>query len=323
MRNATLYHYQIPTHSGIVLVKTTLNVREGLIVCLEEQGKIGWGEIAPLPTFSQESLDTAKQQTQTWLNTWLNTQEIPLESLAPSVAFGLSMALCELRGELADTGNFSSVPLYTGDMHRFQTQISHSNIAKMKIGREEPAKEGKIAAHLLTTFPDLRLRLDANRAWSLSQAVEFAEQITNTARHRIQFIEEPCHNPVLSKQFAEQCQIAIAWDETLREENILMTASPYVRAIVLKPMLTGSMQKCLELIQQAHYQGLQCVISSSLESSLGLTQLARLAHQYTPNTLAGLDTLHLMQYQLLRRWADSPIPLIGLESDYIQEITLD
>jgi O-succinylbenzoate synthase len=37
------------------------------------------------------------------------------------------------------------------------------------------------------------------------------------------------------------------------------------------------------------------VISSSIESSLGLTQLARIAAWLTPQTLPGLDTLALMR----------------------------
>jgi O-succinylbenzoate synthase len=43
------------------------------------------------------------------------------------------------------------------------------------------------------------------------------------------------------------------------------------------------------------------VISSSIESSLGLTQLARIAAWLTPQTLPGLDTLALMRAQLVRR----------------------
>ncbi|VEI45101.1 O-succinylbenzoate synthase [Actinobacillus equuli] len=93
-------------------------------------------------------------------------------------------------------------------------------------------------------------------------------------------------------------------------------------AIVIKPTLVGSLQKCIRLIEQAHQQGLIAVISSSIESSLGLTQLARFAQQYTPQTTPGLDTLDLMQYQLLRPWKDSNLPIAELDSPFVQEIML-
>ena len=62
------------------------------------------------------------------------------------------------------------------------------------------------------------------------------------------------------------------------------------------------------------------VISSSIESSLGLTQLARIAKQYTPEMVAGLDTLNLMQQQLLRRWQGSDLPLADENSEFLRLI---
>ena len=169
-------------------------------------------------------------------------------------------------------------------------------------------------------FPDLQLRLDANRAFSLKQAVKFAEKIAKPLRSRIQFIEEPCQTPSLSRQFAEMTGIHIAWDESVREPHFLVKDEPNLTAIVIKPTLTGSFEKCVSLIQQAHSQGISAVISSSIESSLGLTQLARIAKQYTPDMVAGLDTLHLMQWQLLRRWQGSDLPLIDENSEFLRLI---
>ncbi len=62
---------------------------------------------------------------------------------------------------------------------------------------------------------------------------------------------------------------------------------PNLTAIIIKPTLVGSLEKCVNLIQQAQKQGLVAVISSSLESSLGLTQLARIAQQYTQTVCRG------------------------------------
>ena len=61
-------------------------------------------------------------------------------------------------------------------------------------------------------------------------------------------------------------------------------------------------------------------MSSCIESSLGLTQLARIAKQYTPDMVAGLDTLHLMQWQLLRQWQGSDLPLIEENSEFLRLI---
>ncbi|HHW7569743.1 TPA: o-succinylbenzoate synthase [Mannheimia haemolytica] len=323
MRKVKLYRYQLPIRTGVVLRKQPLKERQGLLVCLQEQEKVGWGEIAPLPSFSQESLEQAENQTVNWLKAWQKEEPEMLEQLFPSVAFGLSCALAELNNKLGEQANNQSAVLCYGDLEKLHTafrQSSHS-IGKLKIGLN-PEQEGEQANLLLHTFPNLRLRLDANRLWSLEQAVKFAEKIANKHKHRIQFIEEPCQTPELSRQFATQTDIAIAWDETVREANFLVKKEPNLTAIIIKPTLVGSLEKCVNLIQQAHSQGLAAVISSSLESSLGLTQLARIAYQYTPNNVPGLDTLNLMQHQLLRAWHGSSLPLVGLESEFVREVVV-
>lgn len=66
-------------------------------------------------------------------------------------------------------------------------------------------------------------------------------------------------------------------------------------------------------MQAAHALGLTAVISSSIESSLGLTQLARIAAWLTPDTIPGLDTLDLMQAQRVRRWPGA-LPLVDVDA---------
>ena len=101
-----------------------------------------------------------------------------------------------------------------------------------------------------------------------------------------------------------------------------MQKAENLNAIVLKPTLIGSLNKCINLIKQAHQLGLNAVISSSIESTLGLSQLARIAQQYTPNMAPGLDTANLMQHQLIRPFAHTNLPLVSFDSAYLQEIPL-
>ncbi|STM38035.1 O-succinylbenzoate synthase [Escherichia coli] len=108
--------------------------------------------------------------------------------------------------------------------------------------------------------------------------------------------------------------IAIAWDESLREPDFAFVAEEGVRAVVIKPTLTGSLEKVREQVQAAHALGLTAVISSSIESSLGLTQLARIAAWLTPDTIPGLDTLDLMQAQQVRRWPGSTLPVVEVDA---------
>lgn len=316
MRRAALYRYSLPMEAGVVLRNQRLKTRDGLLIHLQQGEDQGWGEIAPLPEFSRETLAEAEAEALRWLQQWL-VDGNPCDSLLPSVAFGGSCALAELAHLLPQQADYRKAPLCSGDpdeLFDVLMAIPGEKIAKVKVGLYEAVRDGMIVNVLLEALPDLKLRLDANRSWTRAKADGFAKYVDPALRARIDFLEEPCRTRDESRAFALDTGIAIAWDESVREANFQVQAEPGVAAIVIKPTLVGSIERCRQLVEQAQAAGLQAVISSSIESSLGLTQLARLASWLTPHTLPGLDTLDLMQAQLLRAWPESALPLRGADS---------
>lgn len=316
MRRAQVYRWQIPMDAGVVLRERRLKTRDGLFVHLQQDECEGWGEISPLPGFSQESLDDAQSVLVAWAREWREGADPALPEV-PSAAFGISCALAELDGTLPQEANYRAAPLCTGDPDELFALLSAmpgEKVAKIKVGLYEAVRDGMVANLLLEAIPDLRLRLDANRAWTPLKAQQFAKYVNPAHRERIAFLEEPCKTRDDSRAFARETGIAIAWDESLREPDFQFVAEPGVSAVIIKPTLTGSLAKVREQVAAAHASGLTAVISSSIESSLGLTQLARIAAWLTPDTLPGLDTLNLMQTQLLRQWPASTLPCPGVEA---------
>ncbi|HEY3590047.1 MAG TPA: o-succinylbenzoate synthase [Buttiauxella sp.] len=316
MRRVELWRFQVPMDAGVVLRERRLKTRDGLLVRLTDGDKQGFGEISPLPGFSVETIDDAQQTALVWLQAWQRGGEIALPEM-PSVAFGLSCALAEISGELPHAADYRAAPLCTGDpdeLFAMLEALPGEKIAKVKVGLYEAVRDGMVVNLLLEAMPDLRLRLDANRAWTPLKAQQFAKYVNPDFRSRIAFIEEPCKTREQSREFARETGIAIAWDESLREPDFEFAAEPGLSAVVIKPTLTGSLAKVRQQVEQAHALGLTAVISSSIESSLGLTQLARISAWLTPQTLPGLDTLSLMQAQLVREWPGSPLPCWSLEN---------
>ncbi|MEB6378510.1 o-succinylbenzoate synthase [Leclercia adecarboxylata] len=316
MRRVQIYRWQVPMDAGVVLRERRLKTRDGLFVHLQHGGREGWGEIAPLPGFSRESLQEAEAALRAWCIAWRNG-EAPLLPGLPAVDFGISCAQAELDGTLPEQADYRAAPLCTGDpdeLFAVLAAMPGEKVAKIKVGLYEAVRDGMVANLLLEAIPDLRLRLDANRAWTPLKAQQFAKYVNPAWRDRIAFLEEPCKTRADSLAFARETGIAIAWDESLREDDFAFVAEPGVRAVVIKPTLTGSLAKVHEQVLAAHALGLTAVISSSIESSLGLTQLARIAARFTPDTIPGLDTLNLMQTQLLRSWPGSTLPCLGCEA---------
>lgn len=315
MRRAQVYRWQIPMDAGVVLRERRLKTRDGLFVYLRDGERDGWGEISPLPGFSLETLDEAQAALLAWANRWRQGEDLECPTL-PSVAFGVSCALAEINDELPQAADYRAAPLCTGDPDELVlklAEMSGEKVAKVKVGLYEAVRDGMVVNLLLEAIPDLTLRLDANRAWTLLKAQQFAKYVNPDYRSRIAFLEEPCKTRDDSRAFARETGIAIAWDESLREADFRFEAEPGLRAVVIKPSLTGSLARVKEQVAAAHALGLTAVISSSLESSLGLTQLARIAAWLTPQTMPGLDTLNLMQTQLVRCWPQSSLPCGGIE----------
>ena len=190
-------------------------------------------------------------------------------------------------------------------------------VAKIKVGMYEAIRDGMIVSLFLESIPDLTLRLDANRAWSLEKANKFASYISPSLRQRIAFIEEPCKTPGDSLSFAIDTGIAIAWDETLQEavraSDFSVRSLTGVKTLIMKPTLVGSLEKCMSLIEAAHQHGIQVVISSSLESSIGLNHLARFSQWQLPNETPGLDTMQLFAAQLEVTWPKCRLPVSTLD----------
>nr|WP_321458905.1 o-succinylbenzoate synthase [uncultured Vibrio sp.] len=319
MRKAKIYRYCLPMDSGVILRDNKLTERIGYIVELSDGVNVGLGEVAPLDGFSLESTDEAGIQLQDQAERWVAGLPIDYANMVPSVAFGLSMAQVELAGELPQDGQYQAAPLCTGDPDDLIPKLNAmegEKVAKVKVGLYEPIRDGMLVNLFLESIPQLTLRLDANRAWTPEKAQQFAKYVTPSLRQRISFLEEPCRSPGDSLSFAINTGIAIAWDETLqdaiRREDFRLEDLTGVKAIIIKPTLIGSVEFCIKLIEKAKALGMKAVISSSIESSIGLTQLARFAKWQLPEEIPGLDTIGLFKAQLEQGWPKCELPIISL-----------
>lgn len=232
------------------LYQYRINQRDGLILEYND----GWGEIAPLPGFSRETFDEAKQEILSILPT-LSSAKPKL----PSVQFGLSCAKTL----------FSLTPLKV-PLCAFQKPIENCTTLKLKIGHLNVAEAIGLVNHYKFKY---RLRLDCNRKWHLTEALHFASHFTS---HDFDYIEEPVANFSELILFSKTTGFSVAVDES--STNGQLSEIPTLKAVIVKPMILGS-------IPNFSYP---TILSSTYETSLGHLLIARLA---SPNTApVGLGT---------------------------------
>ena len=97
IQSLTLHPYKIPLTQG--------QPRQGVLVrIIDEKGQSGWGDVAPLPKWSQETLEEALDQLHKIMHDIINIdwtarhwfEHLKHLNLLPSVSFGLESALLSI-----------------------------------------------------------------------------------------------------------------------------------------------------------------------------------------------------------------------------------
>ena len=296
---ADFVRYRLPLRQPLRLKQFTLQERQGLILRLCCAEHCGYGEVAPLPGFSRESLDQAEAQLKAFCRA-VNCEQFQFDRevaladwpLLPSVAFGIESALWWIQ-----QGSWVAAPAVAPLLNGTRTEILHRlqdwqepwpGEFKLKTGRSTLESDCVTLEKVLQIVPNsVRIRLDANQRWSFAEAVKLGTVVDVT---RVAYVEEPTDDSGEFPRLFEQTGLPFALDETVQQPDYQFDSLPGLAAIVVKPTLVGGLARCQQLVVAAKAAGIRAIFSSSYESSIGLHILEQLSAQWTPGELPGLDT---------------------------------
>ncbi len=167
---------------------------------------------------------------------------------------------------------------------------------KFKIGSLDWNQELRLIETIRNRFPTIEIRLDANGAFSPSEA---PEKLQDLSRFHIHSIEQPIKAGQID-EMADLCHrspIPIALDEELipiqdpsSKQSLLEAIRPSF--LVLKPTLHGGISGTEEWVALSRHLSIGSWITSALESNIGLYYIAKLAaYLYGPSSIPqGLGT---------------------------------
>jgi O-succinylbenzoate synthase len=275
----------------------------------DDNGRAGYGEIAPLRGFSRETLVDCLPQLKYLAQLWESCEQIDSTKLYPSVEFGFESALVDFETTDSEPDNAVLVnALPAGSKEEILNRTSElcnngSECFKLKITADNLESQVKLIGDVRAVIgPSRLLRLDANRSLSVEQYHNLLMQID---RYDIEYIEEPTEDYAGALDVLSRYQIGVALDESLadNDDNWGDISHPSVRAIILKPMLLG-LQKTRRLIAIAESHSKKWVVSSAFATSLGMRAHLRIAAN-APDTYHGLGTLDYLESDLI----DPPISI--------------
>ena len=347
-----IYQYTLDLDQPLIVRGQPLEKRQGLILHIKsEEGADGFGEIAPLPGFSKETLSEALEQIQV-LRSKLSNQTIPeglskfngqfnlwLDpfNLKPSVRFGFESAILHLLANALHKPLYKLIPsafyhqvrvtgLLPGPKDQLITQTNKLieqgfTELKLKVGGDIDEDIEKVLIVNDAAYGKVLLHLDANQAWDFDDAVAFGKAIGCAATT---YIEEPFKDISRIPEFFDKTLIPVALDESVQDlplEEIKSISG--IETIILKPTMLGGVEKTLQMLTQAENFALDAVISSSFESSIGLWVLANIVEASCHNTAAGLDTLKWFKTDVLKAPVTIEKGAIKFEEQSIKKSSLN
>jgi o-succinylbenzoate synthase len=321
-----LFRYELPLARPLRLKDKVLTKRAGLLLKFGYgDQESGYGDIAPLPGFSSETLEEAQDAVIRWshmLGHLPKSEPEREEALAflwktPSVYFGIECATFHFRhviGSPRAMGLFGKTRskvslngLLSGTLEEVIDRArslrgAGYRAAKLKVGRQSIEQDIEMVREVYRALNGLALRLDANRAWDFDAAVTFAKGI---AACGIEYIEEPLNTPERLRELTQRTGLPIALDESITEFGLTrgaLQSQQWAKAVVIKPTLLGSVSRCEQLAYEALEFGLKPVVSSSFESGVGIAALAHFAATVTVEDIpVGLDTYEWLALDVLRK----------------------
>ncbi|MGW4520411.1 o-succinylbenzoate synthase [Amycolatopsis sp. NPDC004378] len=259
-----------------------ITVREGVLL----GGPAGWGEFCPFADYSDaESVP--------WLQAALEASEAGWPAPVRD------------RVEVNTT-----VPVVSPEKAYELVRASGCRTAKVKVAdpRSSIADDcDRVAAVRDALGPAGAIRVDANMAWDVDTAVRAITDLDKAAGG-LEYAEQPC--PTIDDLAAvrRRVRVRIAADESIRraEDPLKVAVAGAADIAVLKVAPLGGVRRALEVAEAC---GLPCVVSSAVETSVGLAAGLALAGALPSLDFAcGLGTISLLEGDVC---ADSLSPVDG------------
>jgi L-alanine-DL-glutamate epimerase-like enolase superfamily enzyme len=157
---------------------------------------------------------------------------------------------------------------------------------KLKVGIGDDA--GRVAAVRAALGPAAELRLDANGAWTVDEAVRTIDALAPAG---LELVEEPVHGLAQLRAVRERVAVRIAMDETADVPGSL--ASGAADAVCLKLARCGGISGLLACASLVRTSGAEPYVASTFDGPLGIAAALHAAAALRIEAACGLATLDL------------------------------
>ena len=294
------FRYRRPLAKPLPTAHGWWRVREGILLRLTTaEGQQAWAEVSPLPESGSESLEQAEEALSACGDTW-DTDRMS-DPAYPALAAALAAARRRLKlGPNAPAAPAVSNTFLAPAQLEYLPAIRHavdsgyySFKLKLALGGD-PSEERAAVALMADIIPvDAWLRLDANGAWSPEDLKAWTPFLRRL--RRLEFVEQPMPPGIESDaaRWSSLTGIQVALDESLiGSESFDRLSFDWPGLMVIKPAVLGDPTHWLPYLAD---KGDRLILSSSMETGIGLAALLELSGRLHCTRAIGAGTLGLFQ----------------------------
>ncbi len=275
------------------------------------QGPVGWGEFAAFTEYEPAEASA-------WLAcaieaAWLPYPQ-PLRTSIPLNATVPAVDASEVEAVLAR---------YEGQVREVKIKVAEAGLPFEESLTQDLARVAAVRA----ACPGARLKIDANGGWTEAQAVRALNEL---ADYDLLYAEQPVPGIEGLARVRDQLRahgnpLLIAADEAVRKADDPLRVASLGAAdlIIIKAAPLGGLRRALHIVEQA---GLPAVVSSALESSVGIRTGSALAAALPELPYGcGLGTVSLMAqdvtaHPLMARDGELPLRDVTPEPHLMEEV---
>lgn len=242
-----------------------IDKRDGVLI----HGPAGWAEISPF--WDYDAIESAS-----WMAAGLQAATEPApppqRSTVP-VNATIPVVTPEKAAQLVHAAGCTTVKVKVADR---QSTLANDcdRVGAVRHALDELIKKAAPASQV-TNRPRGQIRVDANAAWSEKQAVE-AIKALDRASGGLEYVEQPCASVSELAWVRRHVHVPIAADESIRRaaDPLEVVRAQAADLMVVKVQPLGGITRVLELVEET---GMQAVVSSALDSSVGLMRSVQCA----------------------------------------------
>ncbi len=328
--------YELHLRQAWTLSRGTWDIRRNVLVRLERDGLVGYGEAAPIPRYeeSAESNQAFIAQARPILekDLWeFDDRWREIDRLAP----GQNAAKAALDMAILDwVGKSLKIPLYkffglnknktvpttfsisiaeVPVMQKTAQEAKDFQALKIKLG----SKDDKKIIEGLREVTNRPIRVDVNEGWKDRQ--QALEMINWLADKNVEFVEQPMPAANLEdyRWLKERVKLPLIADESVHKIQDVPALASGFHGINIKLMKCGGLQEALRLVAVARSLNLKLMLGCMIESSLAISAGATISPLFDYVDLDGNLLINNDPFRGLKlqgdRWLLSDQPGLGVE----------